>query len=641
MIKNAFYKILTAASLSAAMSAASFVPVYAQKETEPVESRTDEKSGIETAGGTLMIHSGTYSSEDIKDLKGKTVTIDGQVTLNDPLALDGTTVTIAKEAEVSVPYLTLKNRSVVTVNGKLTLKQDGTVIDDSDLLVKGGNSLLYAELKDKDELIKLNEGADLSVENGNIDLTGKETAVSGKGTVSISNDSHSYARFQGSGPVLDLEENGLVINSGSVYIEGATAPSYEQYANGNTHPGLAYSAVNANKEPVALFVVKENELPDTISVQGDAGSYAYQIGYQNGSADIWVPAAMVQYEGEGGTVDQQVLSDDPIAQPTLLIRGLSLKEQGFTLPDAEKPGMKFMGWQTENGSPVDENTVLSKAMNTLTAQYALSVVKVTVNYVQDGTIVGSAPFSLQENNPIVSADEISSHVPTGYELVSPAKDLNFASDGEVQNVEVKKKEEPVQDWNVSIQYVDEKKETIGTYKATVKSNKATMTADEISSHVPTGYELVSPAKDLNFASDEEVQNVEVKKKEEPAKEYSIELTFKDKTSHETVGKANFKVSAQDPKLTAEQIKAAVPEGYVLSREPEDTSLSADMFENGRLGLIYTVEKKADTAAAKENKKTTSNAKTAASVNAGLWIGLGAGAIVIIGILIYILRKKKN
>lgn len=105
-------------------------------------------------------------------------------------------------------------------------------------------------------------------------------------------------RFQGSGPVLDLEENGLVINSGSVYIEGATAPSYEQYANGNTHPGLAYSAVNANKEPVALFVVKENELPDTISVQGDAGSYAYQIGYQNGSADIWVPAAMVQYEGE-------------------------------------------------------------------------------------------------------------------------------------------------------------------------------------------------------------------------------------------------------------------------------------------------------------------------------------------------------
>ncbi len=66
-----------------------------------------------------------------------------------------------------------------------------------------------------------------------------------------------------------------------------------------------------------------------------------------------------------------------------------------------------------------------------------------------------------------------------------------------------------------------------------------------------------------------------------------------------------------------------------------------MFENGRLGLIYTVEKKADTATAKENKKTTSNAKTAASVNAGLWIGLGAGAIVIIGILIYILRKKKN
>ena len=191
-----------------------------------------------------------------------------------------------------------------------------------------------------------------------------------------------------------------------------------------------------------------------------------------------------------------------------------------------------------------------------------------MNYVQDGTIVGSAPFSLQENNPIVSADEISSHVPTGYELVSPAKDLNFVSDGEVQSVEVKKKEEP-------------------------------------------------------------------------AKEFSIELTFKDKTSHETVGKANFKVSAQDPKLTAEQIKAAVPEGYVLSREPEDTSLSADMFENGRLGLIYTVEKKADTAAAKENKKTTSNAKTAASVNAGLWIGLGAGAIVIIGILIYVLRKKKN
>ena len=168
-----------------------------------------------------------------------------------------------------------------------------------------------------------------------------------------------------------------------------------------------------------------------------------------------------------------------------------------------------------------------------------------------------------------------------------------------------------------------------------------MTADEISSHVPTGYELVSPAKDLNFVSDGEVQSVEVKKKEEPAKEFSIELTFKDKTSHETVGKANFKVSAQDPKLTAEQIKAAVPEGYVLSREPEDTSLSADMFENGRLGLIYTVEKKADTAAAKENKKTTSNAKTAASVNAGLWIGLGAGAIVIIGILIYVLRKKKN
>lgn len=639
MRENTFYKTLTAVSLTAAMSMGSIVPVYGQSTMQPLIKERNNKTGIEVSGNTLTIYSGTYSSVDVKDLSGKDVVVDGTVEFTDPLHLNKTNFSIEEGAELTVPSMTIENMSMVNVNGKLALTEPKTTIDNSTITVSGKNSLLTASPAGADPIIELSNNGTISVDTGNIDLTAKKCAISGNGLVMINNDSNTYANFKGSGPVIDLQADQFMVDSGSVYIEGATSPSYEQYVNGNTHPGLTHSIVNGVGEPLCLFVVQDGQLPEEIQVEGDQGQYSYQFGYRNGSADIWVPAAFIQYEGDSGTVNGEALTNQGVKQKEMFIRGLSLKESGFTLPTAVDPNMNFAGWQTADGKLADENTILSQEINTLTAQYTMDV---KLDYVCNGKSVEEKEFTLQSADPIISAADIEKDVPQGYELAGKANDVTFTKNGEVQTIEVKEIVIPpaVEDWNVSIEY-KVGSDVIDAYKTTVKSDNAIISATDIEKNVPQGYELTGKAGDVTFTKNGEVQTVEVKKKqEETSQQWSVELTFKDKTSHEVVGKTNISLSPKDLTLTAEQIKAAVPEGYVLAKTPENTTLTADMFKNGRLGLIYVVEKKTDQTPVQNNNKTTSSAQTSASTHAGLWIGLTAGAAAVIGLLLFLSRRKK-